>query len=400
MDNRTRILYEGDNIHFLQSMESESVDLIATDPPYNKNKKFHGIGVSAGQELDDTWTWTEETYRDALQQLDEQGCRATRAVVESAYYAHSPNMAAFVAFMSARAIHFHRVLKPTGSLYLQCDSTASAYLKAMLDSIFGNGENGKPGFRNEIIWKRTYPKNNANKYAVVTDTILFYTKGKQWTWNPYYLPLTNETIKTWYVNDDGDGRGRYNRLQLTRRGIVDCNNESWRGIKRLWKVPSVGHIADVIERDYIHGYKSIQNVYDRLDALDAVGLLHWPDKKGGIPSLKQYVSMSTGASPVSLFDDLPMVRDVPKENIGWATQKPLALYRRIIEVSSNEGDLVLDPFCGSGTTCVAAERLGRNWIGIDISPKTGSIILNRLENECNNLFGGKVSFLQKRRKGV
>ena len=373
MDNRTRILYEGDNIYFLQSMESESVDLIATDPPYNKNKKFQGVGASAGQELDDTWTWTEETYRDLLQQLDAEGYGSLCKMIDAIYYVHSPSMAAFITFMSARAIHFHRLLKPTGSLYLQCDSTASAYLKAMLDSIFGNGENGKPGFRNEIIWKRQTSNNSVTKnYGNVVDCLLFYTKCDKYTWNQQYHTRSNAELKMY--KQDSDGRW-YKTENLTAPSGSLARQFVWRGTElsegRAWRY-SLEHLEELWHLGLIQADKQGR-----------------PLKRGHIQYLDE---MPDGSKLQNLWTDIRRVGNMSKERTGWATQKPIALYRRIIETSSNECDLVLDPFCGSGTTCVAAEQLGRSWIGIDISPKTGSIVLNRLENECNNLFGGDVIF--------
>ena len=373
MDNRTRILYEGDNIQFLQSMEDESVDLIATDPPYNKNKKFQGVGASAGQELDDTWSWTEETYRDVLQQLDEQGYRATRAVVESAYYAHSPSMAAFITFMSARAIHFHRLLKPTGSLYLQCDSTASAYLKAMLDSIFGNGENGKQGFRNEIVWKRNNAgKGNGNekRFGVNSDRILFYTKGNKYPFNVTKNSLALDDIdKKFNRIDDNGRRFRTDHIEANDGLQGGGSNYTYNGYtpKRGWLVNE-----------------------SSLQQMDIEGRLYWSST--GKPYRKYFADEYKGMFIDDIWLDIARLSSVTKERTGWATQKPVALYRRIIETSSNEGDLVLDPFAGCATTCVAAEQLGRSWIGIDISPKLRDIGLKRMEKECNNLFGGDVIF--------
>ena len=340
------VIYELDNLEVLRGMNSETIDLIATDPPYN-------TGGSRGA-YNDSWADFEQEVEFTSKVIPD--------LIELASQTHGKGMAGYLTFLAPRLIEMHRILKPTGSLYVQCDHTAGAYIKLCLDAIFG-----AKNFRNEISWLRTNPKGNARRYATVTDTIYYYTKSKQWVWNPYYTPLKPETKAKWYVNDDGDGRGRYNRLRLSAPGLPKGDN-TWRGIrlsKRSWNAPTTGVVADVIERDYIPGYSKLTNAFDRLDALDAVGLIHWPEKEGGIPSFKQYESMEVGVAPCNLFDDLPFMRDLPKERTGSPDQKPLALYERIIKASSNEGDVVLDPFAGSGTTLIAARDLGRRFVGID-----------------------------------
>ena len=346
-------LIRGDNLETMRVMESKSVDLIYLDPPFMTGRDWGAF--------DDRWS---------------DGKILNSKFLEAVQTTHSKGMVIYLGFMALRLIEMKRLLKDTGSIYLHCDSTSSHYLKVVMDGVFGFKK-----FQNEIIWRRANAHNDSKKYANITDSILFYRIDELSTWNPYYRPLDDSTVAKWYVNDDNDGRGAYNRLSLSapRSGL-----KTWRGItltKRSWNAPRKGKIADVIEKEYISEYKSIVSCEDRLEALDSVGLVHWPKKSGGIPSLKQYRSMTVGLSPSNLFDDLPLMRDLPKEYTGYPTQKPLVLLERIIMASSNEGDTVLDPFSGSGTALVAAKKLGREYVGIDISEDAVNIAKKRLEEQ-------------------
>lgn len=309
---KNRTLFESDNLPILLGMDSETVDLIATDPPFKKDKKFQGIGAAEGQKMDDTWVWhgappgspgegrKSDIHKEWLDHTREHW-HALHEVIEAAYTAHSPSMAAFLAFMSVRLIEMHRILKPTGTLYLHCDPTANSYLRLMLDSIFGKGGQARaPGFRNEIVWGYSGGGVPRSDYPRKHDTILRYAKGASWTFNVARKPYAENTQQV----------GKHS----TYTGGDDIDLE--RGTP----------ITDV-----------------------------WVD-----------IKTVTGWNP---------------ERAGWTTQKPLALYRRMIEASTNEGDVVLDPFCGCAATCVAAERLGRQWVGIDQSPKANGIVKDRLERE-------------------
>ncbi|MCY4144907.1 MAG: DNA methyltransferase [Chloroflexi bacterium] len=299
---RNRTLFESDNLPILLGMDSETVDLIATDPPFKKDRKFQGIGPSEGQTLKDTWSWhgdppgspgdskKSDIHKEWLDHTREHW-PALNEVIEAAYAAHSPSMAAFLAFMSVRLIEMHRILKPTGSLYLHCDPTANAYLRLMLDAIFGVKQ-----FQNEIVWHYSGGGASKSRFARKHDTLFFYTKSNRWTFNV-------DAVRTPHKWDKGQKR------------------------------------ADGSERSYSKG-----KIPD--DVIIMHGLMPWA-----------------------------------KEHVGWTTQKPLRLYARIVKASSNEGDMVLDPFCGCATTCVAAEQLDRQWVGIDQSPKAKTIVKDRLENE-------------------
>jgi site-specific DNA-methyltransferase (adenine-specific) len=263
-------------------------------------------------------------------------------------------MMAYLVMMAIRLEELHRVLKPTGSLYLHCDPTASHYLKIVLDTIFGTRN-----FRNEIIWKRTTAHSSAKKYAPIHDTLLYYGKGDAVTWNPPRAGYDEEYLDRYYKYDDGDGR-LYWRADLTGAGTrKGATGQPWRGIDptsigRHWMIPP-----------------------DELDQLDAEGRIYWPPR-GRMPQHKRYREDLKGKAVSDIWDDVDRINPVANERLGYPTQKPVALLERIIAASSDPGDLVLDPFCGCGTTIAAAQRLGRRWIGIDITNLAISLIEYRM----------------------
>ena len=324
-----RTLIHGDNLEALQNMAAECVDLVYLDPPFDSGKDWG--------EFDDRWAGDE-----------------------------------YLIFMEARLRELHRVLKPTGSLYLHCDDVANHYLKVMLDDIFGRSQ-----FRNEIVWVRTKgTKNSPRRYPRNLDRLLYYVASPTAAWNAPMIPWSQQQIDEWYVHRDERGRYMHLRLRAPRPGL-----HTWRGLSHgtgSWNAPRTGHDAEWIEREFIPGYRDM-GLEDRLEALDAAGLLHWPAKEGGIPQLKRYLKHATATKPVAdLWDGLEGGRGMSRtERVGYPTQKPLALLERIIKASSNEGDVVLDPFCGSGTTLVAAEQLGRSWIGIDVNENAIPVIQER-----------------------
>jgi len=252
-------------------------------------------------------------------------------------------MMAYLVMMAARLIELRRVLKPTGSLYLHCDPTASHYLKIVLDTIFGPER-----FVNEVIWKRTTAHSSAKKFAPVHDTILFYSKGKTFVWNEPRTDYEEQYLDKYYKYDDGDGRLHW-RDNLcaagTRKGR---SGMPWRGIDPTTKG--------------MHWKFTI----DKLDELDAEGRIYWPPG-GTMPQYKRYREELKGKSVPDIWDDVDRINPVGSERLGYPTQKPLALLERIVQASSNPGDVVLDPFCGCGTTVAAAQKLGRQWIGIDVT---------------------------------
>jgi DNA modification methylase len=257
------------------------------------------------------------------------------------------DMMAYLVMMANRLLELHRVLKPTGSLYLHCDPTASHYIKVVLDGVFGKGN-----FRNEITWKRTSAHNDARRFGANTDIIFFYAKTDRYVFNPVYQPYSDE-YKARFRNTDADGR-RWADDNLTAKGLTGGGYEyEYKGARSLWRCPP-----------------------ETMARLEAEGRLHFT-KNGGI-RLKRYLDELPGMPCQALWDDISPINSQAAERLGYPTQKPLALLERIIQASSNEGDVVLDPFCGCGTAVHAAQKLNRRWIGIDITHLAISIIERRL----------------------
>ena len=369
-------IYELDNLEVLRGMNSETVDLIATDPPFNTKRNRSG---SAGYYVDnwkwgdtgklpDQWAWNEvhpiwlEEIRDDNSALFE--------VIEAAAACHGDDIAAFLCFLSARLLEMHRVLKPAGSLYLHCDHTTNAYIRMALDAIFG-----AKNFRNELIWKRATAHNDAGNYGNISDAILFYGKSKEITWNGENIvtPKTKEQIGAAYPQTDTLGKYQSSNLtgplHNTQRGSP--STQPWRGydiytLGRCWSVPKTGRYAEYIEQRFIPGYTQIEGIHDRLEALDKAGPIVHP-KKGVWPGLKRYADADQGNYPQNIILEPTGFTNFNKgpEFTGSPDQKPLALYEKFVLASSNPGDLVLDPFAGCSTTIMAARKNGRRWIGID-----------------------------------
>ena len=308
---RNRTLFHGDNLEVMRAMNSESVDLIATDPPFNKGKDFHATpdSLAAGASFQDRWTWERDVHQEWVDQITDDFPKLMEAI-ESARYAHSDGMGAFMCFMAVRLLAMHRLLKPTGSIYLHCDPTASHYLKAVMDAIFGS-----KNFRNEIIWCYSNAGRAKRGFAKKHDIILFYSKTKDFYWSDYRIPISDKSLAP-YRHIDGEGR-RY--------------------------------------------------------------------REGTWPSGKKYRYYAEEGMICNDWWEIPSLSSRAKERIGYPTQKPIALYERIIQASSNKGDVVLDPFCGCATTPVAAEKLGRQWVGIDLWNKAHEVVVDRLKQEVGLL---------------
>jgi site-specific DNA-methyltransferase (adenine-specific) len=357
-------LYYGDNLEVLRnSIASESVDLIYLDPPFNSNASYNVLfrsptgDQSAAQieAFDDTWHWGDEAET-AFQDVRRSGNTDAAGMLEAMRsFLGTNDMMAYLAMMAARLVELHRVLKPTGSLYLHCDPTASHYLKILLDAVFG-----KEGYRNEIIWRRTNAHNVKTKsFPRVHDTILFYTKSDLNTWNKQFLGYSPEQLKRYEV--DADGR-LFTGQDLTMAGGSADRKTEWRGTK-----PSSGRAwgASLEQREEWW----------------ASGLIL--TKKDGTPRLdgrKVFLDEKPGKAADSLWTDILRVGNTADERLGYPTQKPVALLERILSASSNPGDTVLDPFCGCGTTVHAAEKLGRRWIGIDVTHLAIGLIEKRLRD--------------------
>ena len=371
----TNTIYQGDNLYILHGMDSETVDLIYLDPPFNSKRLYKAPTGSkaAGASFKDMWTWqdVDESY---LDQLVEDYPYLVQ-FIQSVEIIHGKPMMAYLVYMTQRLIEMRRVLKPTGSIYLHCDPTASHYLKIVMDRIFG-----KANFRNEVVWKRTASHNSAKRWGPVHDIILYYA-GRDGGWNRVMQPLDRDYVDRFYRHSDE--KGRYQAVDLTGAGLRDGDTgQPWRDVNpsdsgRHWAVPHAHAIPNevALPDDY-----SAMTARQRLEVLDFHGLIYWPPT-GRKPRFKRYLSVVSGSPITDVVTDIPPLSAAAKEKTGYPTQKPLALLNRIIEASSNPGDLVLDPFCGCATTCVAAQHLQRNWIGIDISEKAAELVVDRLSDE-------------------
>ncbi len=354
---QTNVLYYGDNLDVLRRhVKDQTVDLVYLDPPFNSNANYnvlfeeHGEKAAAQvQAFTDTWTWDTDARAD-YEEVVEQGGRVSD--VMRAFYTMlgGSDMMAYLARMSLRLVELHRVLKPTGSLFLHCDPTASHYLKLVLDAVFGPKR-----FLNEIVWQRTGAHSDARRFGRVTDTILFYSKSDAYTFHPQFMEYDPEYVAERYRYDDGDGR-KYWANTMTAGGAGPAR--AFRGVEM--KPPAGTHWR----------YSQAE-----IDRIESEGRIYY--SKSGMPYVKSYLDERKGRAAQNLWTDIVMSKS-GAERLGYPTQKPLALLTRIVEAASNSGDLVLDPFCGCGTTIDAAQALGRRWVGIDITHLAVGLIKHRL----------------------
>ncbi|MCY3936355.1 MAG: DNA methyltransferase [Chloroflexi bacterium] len=375
---RNRTIWTGDNLAVMRGMNSNSVDLIYLDPPFNSNRNYSApIGSeAAGAAFKDTWTLDDVDLAEHGEIADRNP--ALYKVIDAAGDAHGKGMKSYLIMMGTRLLEMRRLLKDSGSIYLHCDDAANYWLRAIMDAVFGS-----TNFRNDITWKRTSAHNDPKRYGRITDTIFFYTKTDQYTWNIQHTDYSQEYIGRFFRHEDE--RGRYKAQDLTAAGASEGDSGApWRGynptgIGRHWSVPRriVRNLA---------GEEGLKlSIQERLDLLDEHGYIHIP-KRGNHPSYKSYLKDLPGARVQNLWGDINRVESQAKERLGYPTQKPLALLKRIIAASSNPDDVVLDPFCGCATACIAAEQLDRQWVGIDLSPLAAALVLRRAENEIGSLF--------------
>jgi len=351
-------LYYGDNLDILQRyIKDESVDLVYLDPPFNSNANYNvlfaqkdGAQSSAQiQAFEDTWQWDQNAIQTYTREVEKGGPVADALRAFNLILGDS-NMMAYLTMMAPRLQELRRVLKPTGSLYLHCDPTASHYLKVLLDMVFG-AEN----FRNEISWKRQGAHSDSRGYGSVHDTILFYVKSINFIWNDIFQEYDQNYVDQYYRYSDSDGR-KWMSGDLGAAGLSGGGYDYvWNGVLRTWRCP-----------------------IETMQKLDAESRLYYT--KNGIPRIKRYLDESKGLPAQDLWPDIQSLRSWHAERMGYPTQKPLALLERIINASSNPGDVVLDPFCGCGTAIAAAQKLGRNWIGIDITHLAIGLIKRRMED--------------------
>jgi len=359
-------LYYGDNLDVLRnSIATESVDLIYLDPPFNSQANYNVLFKSLGgggskaqiEAFEDTWHWGQEAEA-AFDQVMHSGATDAADLIRALRsFLGDNDMMAYLAMMAVRLLELHRVLKKTGTIYLHCDPTASHYLKLLLDSVFG-----PLMFRNEIVWKRTTAHSGAKRFAPVHDVILCYSKTEFPIWNDIRTDYDPAYLAKYYRFDDGDGR-LYWRDNLCAAGIRNGESgKTWRGINP--------------------GAKGMHWKYQvsKLDELDAANRIYWPPKAGSMPQFKRYREDLKGLAISDLWDDIDRINPVGGERLGYPTQKPIALLERIVAVSSKPGDAVLDPFCGCGTAIHAAQKMGRAWVGIDVTHLAISLIERRLKD--------------------
>ncbi len=361
-------LYYGDNLDVLrQHIASESVDLIYLDPPFNSNRSYnvlfkaHSGAESEAQieAFDDTWHWGPHTQAQYAALIAGGAPIKVAEAIEAMHGLLGPNdVLAYLVMMTARLVELHRVLKATGSLYLHCDPTASHYLKVVLDAIFG-----PINFRSEVIWKRTTAHSSALRYGPVHDVIFFYSKTDTFTWNKQFEPYSDAYLQSKYRHVDEETGRVYRLSDLSANGVrKGSSGQPWRGYD---PAASGNHWKFTLEN---------------LEKLDGEGRIHWTKGGKGIPQFKRFLDEMPGVALQDVWTDIDPINSRAAERLGYPTQKPLALLERIIEASSDEGDIVLDPFCGCGTTVDAAQKLHRRWIGIDITYLAVDLIRKRLRH--------------------
>jgi DNA modification methylase len=357
-------LYFGDNLDVLRKMSAESVDLIYLDPPFNSNANYNilygtkrsGPSQAQAHAFEDTWSWGPDAKR-ALDQTAERHLEAGALLDSFQKVFPESDMMAYLAMMAVRLIEMRRVLKQTGTLYLHCDPTAGHYLKVLLDSIFGPTR-----FINEIVWKRYGAHNDSATYGRIHDTLLFYGRTDQFAFSKQYEPYSDEYVEERFRFSDPDGR-RWAEQNLASPNPRPNLTYPFRAKNGITYDPPP------------NGWKYTQ---DRMRELDNANRLHYPTRGGGRLRLKNYLDERLGVPVQDIWTDITVIGGTSPERLKYPTQKPLALLERIISASSNKGDVVLDPFCGCGTAIEAAEKLGRNWIGIDVTYLAIHVIESRL----------------------
>ncbi|MBU1273995.1 MAG: restriction endonuclease [Proteobacteria bacterium] len=360
-------LYYGDNLDILRRyLDSESVDLIYLDPPFNSNQDYNVLfaeqdGTRSAAQISafqDTWRWDAG----AVAAFDEAVRSDGRvAATMQAFYTMlgASNMLAYLSMMAPRLVELRRVLKETGSIYLHCDPTASHYLKLLMDSVFG-----PENFKNEIVWKRTTAHNDPKKYGNIHDVILFYSKSNKNFWKKLYTPYTPEYIKSEW-NELPSGRFYKCENMLDPRGKM--KEFVFKGTKARWRTNEEGML-----KFWNEPQTEVPNSHGKIK----LGKNGKPTKRCRIIFLDEM----PGVPLQTIWNDIFSLKGGAAERLGYPTQKPLALLERIISASSNEGDVVLDPFCGCGTAIDAAQKLGRRWIGIDVTHLAITLIKHRLHS--------------------
>lgn len=392
-------LWYGDNLTIMQrEMGKHAVDLIYLDPPFKSDANYNLLyknltGKPVPEQAEaffDTWELDANKLEIARTMpvlmrehgVDDYYAEFWRLWMQALRHTQ-PELLAYLIYMVQRLLYMKSILRPTGSIYLHCDPTASHYIKVMMDAIFGHNN-----FRNEIIWKRTTAHSSAKRYAPVHDVILLYTASDKFTWHTPRANYEDEYLNKYYKYDDGDGK-LYWRADITGAGVRSGDSgKPWRGrdptaINRHWALPQ----KVVAELAGAEAAKRM-TAQEKLDALDAAARIYWP-KGGGMPQYKRYRDELKGRAVSDMWDDIDRINPVGGERLGYPTQKPIALLDRIITASTNKGDVVFDPFCGCGTTIYSAVKNDRKWIGCDIAILSIRLIREVLTGDRFRLVEGK-----------
>ena len=349
---------KGDNLKVMRGINSNCIDLIYLDPPFNSNRAYEApVGSkAAGAMFRDAWT-LDDLDVEWLGGIAEENPRVY-SVITASRLTNGRGMQSYLCMMAIRLMEMYRILKPTGSIYLHCDPTAGHYLKLLMDAIFGAEH-----FLSEIVWKRTSAHSDTRQgrrqHGRIHDSLLFYSKGDNWTWNPIFTEYDQDYVDNFYRHIEPETGRRYRLGDLTGPGGSSKGNPHYEvlGVTRYWRY-SRKRMQELIEEGRI-----VQT------------------RPGAVPQYKRYLDEMPGVPLQDQWTDIKPIQSQSKERIGYPTQKPLALLERIIKASSDEGDIVLDPFCGCATALVAAEKLERQWIGIDLSPKAVDLVITRLKQD-------------------
>jgi DNA modification methylase len=403
-------LYYGDNLAVLRGTDAQgrpnipdgSVDLVYLDPPFNSRQDYNVLfaekdGNRSSAQITafkDTWEWNLESLA-AFEDVVERGGKVSDAMRAFKTLLGNTDMMAYLAMMAPRLLELHRVLKDTGSIYLHCDPTASHYLKLLLDAVFG-----PENFRSEIIWRRTGSHNKAQRWAPVHDTIFFFTMSSNYTWNNPKRPYMLGHVKEHFVWDEKlqAYRTNYYGNVLTGSGVRKGESgQVWKGFNptaknRHWAIPGALWEDAPVEMDV-----SSLSQHEKLDLLYEMGLVTikegqaWPVYQRRIVTgdgpaaadlwaYQPYTEGTVFATMKDIDSDVRWLSPRDAERLGYPTQKPEGLLERILKASSNEGEVVLDPFCGCGTTVQVAQKLNRRWIGIDVTHLAIGLIKARLDD--------------------
>jgi len=361
-------LYYGDNLEVLRRyIADESVDLVYLDPPFKSDQDYNVLfaehnGTQSQAQIkafEDTWRW-DQAAAEAYQETVEAGGKVSEVMQAFRLFLGTSDMLAYLAMMAPRLVELRRVLKPTGSLFLHCDPTASHYLKLLLDAVFGGQQ-----FRNEIIWLRTSPKSHVTRrFPSAHDVILFYGKSAESKFRLVYRAYDEDYVRKFYrFVEEGTGRRyRLDNLVNPNKNRPNLTYE-FKGVTRVWRWTR-----------------------ERMEKADREGRIVW--KPGRVPAYKRYLDEMPGTPVTTVWTDIQPIQSHAAERLGYPTQKPEALLERIILATTDEGDTVLDPFCGCGTAVAVAQRLRRQWIGIDITHLAIGLIKSRL----HDAFGREVEF--------